>query len=113
MLALLGVYTYLFTSVAFHLGLPHPMQLAASLDLNIPFIFDRDFNVLTRLSVHQAREFTYPDDSMLVLMAIITGAFLCAYYLPLRYKQGSLALWTLLGVGVLGLARFIRRRKES
>lgn len=100
-LALLCVYMYLFTPVAEYIGVPQPQQLAESLDLYIPYVFDRDLNVDTRLSVHQAREFAHIDDSLLVLFAVVAVAFLCAYYLPLRYKQGSLALCTLIAIGIL------------
>ena len=100
-LALLSVYMYLFTPLAGYIGVPFPQELAGSLDISLPHIFDRDLNVGTRLSVHEAREFMHYDDSLLILLLIVAVAFLCAYYLPLRYKQGSLAICTLTGVGIL------------
>ena len=100
-LTLLGVYMYLFTPLAGYLGLPNPQELAEALNIRLPYVFDRDLNVDTRLSVHEARTFTHADDSLLILFMLVAVAFLCAYYLPLRYKQGSLALCTLIGVGIL------------
>ncbi len=100
-LALLCVYMYLFTSLAGYLGLPHPQELAESLNISIPHLFDRDLNVGTRLSVHEARDFYHFDDGLLILFLVVAIAFLCAYYLPLQYKQGSLALCTLAGIGIL------------
>ena len=100
-LALLCVYMYLFTPVAGYIGVPFPQQLAESLNITLPYIFDRDLNVGTTLSVHEAQAFNHYDDSMLVLMLLVTVAFLCAYYLPLAYKQASLALWSLIAVVIL------------
>ena len=100
-LALLCVYLYLFTPLAGYIGVPYPQELAESLNISIPYIFDRDLNVGTQLTVHYAPGFEHPDDSLLVLLLVVAVAFLCAYYLPLRYKQGSLALWTLIAIGIL------------
>ena len=100
-LSLLFVYMYLFTSLAGYLGIPRPQQLAESLNFSIPYIFDRDLNVGTQLSVYEARVFSHVDDSLLILLVVVAVSFLCAYYLPLRYKQGSLVVCTLIGVGLL------------
>ena len=100
-LVLLCFYMYLFTSLAGYIGVPYPQELAESLNIGIPYIFDRDLNVGTQLTVHYAPGFEHPDDSLLVLLLVVAVAFLCAYYLPLRYKQGSLALWTLIAIGIL------------
>ena len=100
-LALLCVYMYLFTSLAGYLGLPHPQELAELLNITVPDIFDRDLNVGTRLSVHEARDFYHFDDGLLILLLVVAVAFLCAYYLPLEYKQGSLAVTTLGGIAIL------------
>ena len=98
---MLLVYMYLFTSLAGYIGVPYPQELAESLDISVPSIFDRDLNVGTRLSVHEAREFRHFDDSLLILFVIVAVAFLCAYYLPLRFKQASLAICSLAGIGIL------------
>ena len=100
-LAVLCVYMYLFSSLAGYLALPPPLELAESLDISVPHIFDRELNVGTRLSVHEGRDFYHFDDSLLILFLVVAIAFVCAYYLPLQYKQGSLALCTLIGIGIL------------
>ena len=100
-LALLCVYMYLFTPVSDFIGVPQPQVLAESLNITIPYVFDSDLNVETELGVPQARAFAHIDDSLLVLLMVVAVAFLCAYYLPLRYKQGSLVLWSLIGIGIL------------
>ena len=73
-LALLCVYMYLFTPLAGYVGLPYPQQLAESLDFTLPYIFDSDLNVGTRLSVHEAREFAHSDDSLLILFLVVAVA---------------------------------------
>jgi hypothetical protein len=100
-LLLLFVYMYLFTRVSAFIGLPSPKELADYLHITIPYIFDRELNVGTQLYVHHAREFAHIDDSLLILLLIVAVAFVSAYYLPLRYKQGSLAFWSILAVGLL------------
>jgi len=100
-LALLCLYMYLFTSLADFIGAPQPQELAEYLRFTSPHIFDRDQNVGTQLGVHYAPVFEYTDDSLLVLLLVVAIAFLCAYYLPLRYKQGSLALLTLIAIGIM------------
>ncbi len=100
-LLLLFVYMYLFTRVSDWIGLPSPKELADYLHITLPYLFDRELNVGTQLYVHHAREFTHIDDSLLVLLLIVAAAFVSVYYLPLRYKQGSLACWSLLAVGLL------------
>lgn len=100
-LVLLCVYMYLFTPVSDFIGVPQPQVLAETLHINIPYVFDNDLNVETELAVPQARAFVHSDDSLLVLLLVVAVAFLCAYYLPLRYKQGSLVLWSLIAIGIL------------
>jgi hypothetical protein len=92
---------YLFTPLAGYIGVPYPQELAESMNISIAYIFDRDLNVGTQLTVHYAPGFERPDDSLLVLLLAVAVAFLSAYYLPLRYKQGALALWTLIAIGIL------------
>ena len=100
-LALLAVYMYLFTSVADWLGVPPPQQLVESILTTVPPVFDNDLNVGTQLGVHYAMLFEHPDDNLLVVLLVVVIAFLCAYYLPLRYKQASLASCTLIAIGLL------------
>jgi hypothetical protein len=100
-LALLCLYMYLFTSLADVIGAPQPQELAEYIHITSPYIFDSDQNVGTQLGVHYSPVFEHTDDSLLVLLLVVAIAFLCAYYLPLRYKQGSLALWSLIAIGIL------------
>ncbi len=100
-LAMLCLYMYLFTSAAHFLDIPHPREVAEFLHIDSPDIFDRGQNVDTELSVHDLQGFGHPDDGLLVVFLVIAVGFLCAYYLPLRYKQGSLALCSLIAVGIL------------
>ncbi len=100
-LAVLCVYIYLFTSAAGFIGIPQPQEAAAFLHFDSPYIFDENSTVETELSVQDAKRFEHPDDNLLLLFIVIMIAFLLAYYLPVRYKQVSLALSTLIGVGLL------------
>lgn len=100
-LALLCLYMYLFTSAADLVGLPEPRELVETLGIDGYYFFDSSQQVESRLGVHDALRFEQPGDSLLVLLVVITVAFLCAYYLPLRYKQGSLVLCSLAGIGIL------------
>lgn len=100
-LAVLCVYMYLFTSAADYTGIPRPQAVAEYLHIDSPYFFDRNQHVETELTVQDARLFEHPDDNLLVLFIVVAVAFLCAYYLPLRYKQGSLALCSLIGIGIL------------
>jgi hypothetical protein len=100
-LAVLCVYMYLFTSAAALTGLPQPQEVAEFLRIDTPYIFDRNQHVETELSVHDGQRFEQPDDNLLVLFIVVAVAFVCAYYLPLRYKQGTLAFCSLIGIGIL------------
>jgi len=62
-------------------------------------IFDEDRNVDSEIVIPSTKRFNN-DDERLVLFAIIAAAFLCAYFLPLRFKKGSLFIGSLLGMGV-------------
>ena len=100
-LALLCLYMYLFTSAADLIGMPHPQQLAEQFNVTSSYFFDRSHHVETELSVHDAQRFDHADDNLLVMLLLVAIAFLCAYYLPLQYKQGSLVICTLIGIAVL------------
>jgi hypothetical protein len=98
-LAMLSLYVYLFTQAAEPLGLPLPAELAGELDLR--HVFDDDGNVESNVQISMHQRIERSDDERLILFGAIAAAFLCAYYLPLRYKQAALVLWTTLAIGLL------------
>ena len=100
-LGILAVYVYLFTQAADTLGLRLPAELAYDLGLEIPHVFDNDGSVDSSVEISLTKRLRRSDDERLVLFATVAVAFLCAYFLPLRYKQASLALWATLAIGVL------------
>ena len=100
-LGVLSVYVYLFTQAAEPLGLPLPATLAWQIGVELPHVFDDDGNVESNVQVSMRQRLESSDDERLVLFAAIAAAFLCAYYLPLRYKQAALVGWTTLAIGVL------------
>lgn len=100
-LAMLALYAYLFTQVAKPLGLPLPEELAHSIGWTPSHVFDDDRNVDSEVWVFGADpSFLGSDDQRLVLFAALAGTFLCAYFLPMRYKRASLVLW-FLGAGLV------------
>ncbi|MGZ8248736.1 MAG: hypothetical protein ACXWUF_11940, partial [Methylomagnum sp.] len=100
-LAMLALYAYLFTQIAAPLGLPLPEDLAQWLGWVPPHVFDDDHNVDSKIWVFGAdQNYLDSDAQRLVLFAALAGTFLCAYFLPMRYKQASLVLW-FLGAGLV------------
>ena len=93
-LAVLGIYLYLFTHVADAFGWPRPRFLAWRLGWHPAHVFDRDHNVDSTAGVTLAQNWPSNDDERLVLFLIIGGAFLSAYFLPLPFKQPALVAWT-------------------
>jgi len=100
-LGVLAVYVYLFTQAASSVGLPLPAQLAGDLGVEAPAVFDDDGNVDSNLQISMTDRFERSDDERLVLFGALAAAFLCAYFLPLRYKQASLVLWATLAIVAL------------
>lgn len=100
-LGLLTLYVYLFTHAADVVGMPRPEDLAESLGIAIEHVFDRDRNVDSTVRITQTQRIRSNDDERLALYLILAAGFLCAYFLPLRYKQPSLALWTVEALLVL------------
>jgi hypothetical protein len=92
-LGVLAVYVYLFTQAAGSMGLRLPAELAWDLGVELPEVFDDDGNVESNLQISMTDRFERSDDERLVFFATVAAAFLCAYFLPLRYKQASLVLW--------------------
>ncbi|BBL76828.1 hypothetical protein [Methylomagnum ishizawai] len=96
-LAMLAVYGYLFTHAATALGLPAPEDLADWLGWLPQGVFDADHNVDSKLWIYRAdTDALDTDDQRLVLFGAVAGAFLGAYFLPLRHKRTALVLWFLL-----------------
>jgi hypothetical protein len=94
-LAMLAVYAYLFTHLGAAVGLPAPERLAEWAGWHPEGIFDADHNVDSRLSIYRAASALSNDDQRLLLFGAMAGAFLSAYFLPLRHKQASLVAWFL------------------
>lgn len=94
------VYAYLFTHIADWVNLPRPQNLVEQLGIETEDIFDDDRNVDSELFISSAYDFNN-DDERLILFAIVLVAFLCAYFLPLRFKKASLFISFLIGMGVL------------
>lgn len=100
-LAVLLIYIYLFTLAADDVGAPSPKKLARQLDISAQHIFDSDGNVDSNVGILMAQKFKKNDDERLVFLLILVAAFLCVYFMPLRYKQASLVFWTLLALLLL------------
>ncbi len=94
-LAMLGLYAYLFTHAAVYLGLPAPEQLARWIGWVPPGVFDADHNVDSEIWIYRANADLANDDQRLILFGAVAGVFLCAYFLPQRFKQASLVFWFL------------------
>lgn len=99
-LAVLAAYIYLLTDMASSLGLPTPQDLAQAVGLSLQHVFGRDGNVQSSISISYTRRFGH-DDERLIYLLLLAAAFLSAYILPLRYKQGSLVLWSVAAIVVL------------
>ena len=100
-LALLVLYAYLFTHAADRFDLPRPQDLAGNLGVHVHHVFDDDRNVDSRFGILMARGHANNDDERLTFLLVLAAAFLCVYFLPLRFKQGSLAFWTVTAVVLL------------
>ena len=100
-LAVILLYAYLFTQAYAYLDLPGPKALAERLELSSRHVFDRDGNLDSNVRITFAGVFERSDDERLVYYAVLLCAFLCAYYLPVRFKQEALAIWTIIGFALL------------
>ena len=94
------VYIYLFTQVYQVVGLPSPEALAAKTGLNLNFVFDDDHNVDCTLIISFTRKYN-SDKERLIFFTVVTLAFLCVYFLPLKYKRPALVFWFLTAVILL------------
>lgn len=99
-LAMLALYLYLFTHAGDSLGIPRPQELAARLGVSVDLVFSRDGNVDTMLHITSG-EILPRAEARAVLFEILALAFLSVYFLPLGYKQTSLVVWTVIGLGLL------------
>ena len=78
------VYAYLFTHIAEWANLPLPQNLAEQIGIETENIFDGDHNVDSEMFISATDEFNN-DDERLILFAIVAGAFLSVYFLPMRF----------------------------
>jgi hypothetical protein len=99
-LAMLLLYAYLFTHIGDPFGIPRPQVLLESLGVEIHDVFDEDRNVDSELWISNVQRYNN-DDERLILFAVVAGAFLCGYFLPLRYKRPALVFWFAGGMLVL------------
>ena len=94
------VYIYLFTQVYQVVGLPSPEALAATTGLNLDYVFDDDHNVDCNLIISFTRKYNN-DNERLIFFTVVTLAFLCVYFLPLKFKRPALVFWFLTAVILL------------
>ncbi len=99
-LALLAVYALLFTDASSRLGLPAPADVGAQLGFAPEALFAADGSVASPFSISWTERHD-ADTERLLFLAILAGAFLSAYFLPLVWKQPALVGWTLLGLCLL------------
>ncbi|MBF0309087.1 MAG: hypothetical protein HQL56_06140 [Magnetococcales bacterium] len=98
-LAMLLLYGWLFTPLAAVLGLPSPRGVAAMLGITPLLHFDHGM-LDSRLRVPYT-ELLPADQERLLLLLLVAGAFLSAYFSPLPRKRAALLGWFLLGLLVL------------
>lgn len=100
-LAMLGLYLYLFTHAGDYLRLPRPEVLAQQLGLHIDHVFDQSENVSSNVTITLTQRYASNDDERMVFLLVLVAAFLSAYFLPLAYKQPSMIFWTGVAVWLL------------
>jgi hypothetical protein len=108
-LGLVLLYAWACTDLARRLTIPGPAELArrlglldlfAALGLPIDELFRDDGGVLSAIHVSYTR--LHPQDTLVLLFcALLAGAFLSAYFLPVRFKRAALVLWTVAGLALL------------
>ncbi|MEO1999792.1 MAG: hypothetical protein ABGZ17_31495, partial [Planctomycetaceae bacterium] len=94
--ALVIAYAYLLTHLGEDLGLPTPEQVFKYPAHWISYSFDTDGNIDSQLYVDSVTRFDY-DDGRLVLLSVISAAFLSSYLLPLQCKPAALVFCFLAG----------------
>lgn len=101
--AVIGVlllYAYLFTPLPSYLGLRMPASVLGSLARLLSI--EEDGSLWCRVSVTSSTFAAGP--SLLLLLSVLAGAFLCVYWAPLPYKRPLAACWFLVAfVGIYGL----------
>jgi D-alanyl-lipoteichoic acid acyltransferase DltB (MBOAT superfamily) len=100
-LLLLAIYFYCFTHVDLYFGLPSPQSVAESAGIFATHVFDSDHNVSSFVTIERTSLLASNDSERLGYLLILVAAFLCAYFLPLRFKQPSLVFWSTLAIGIL------------
>lgn len=90
-IGMLLVYAYLFTPLAAYLGLRMPIEVLGSMGQYLKF--DEVGHLYCRVSVTSS---PLPvGSSLLIVLGVLTAAFLCAYWAPLPYKRPLAAGWFL------------------
>ena len=102
--ALVLAYAYLLTHLGQDLGLPSPQQLLATPARWLDYEFDDDGNINSQLYMQSVANYDY-DDARLILLVVISGAFVSSYLLPLPWKRSALVAWFLAGFAWLYGAR--------
>jgi len=98
--ALVLAYAYLLTHLGTDLGLPAPAQVFRYPAQWMSYTFDADGNIDSQLYVDSVTRFDL-DDARLILLGVISAAFVCSYLFPLQYKQPALVFWFLVGFAAL------------
>lgn len=98
--AIILLFTWLFTHVGTHFGIPGPEQVFGDIGEAADFDFDDDGNIDSQMYIQSADQWSN-DTERAWLFAVICGAFLSGYFLPLKYKRPSYVLWFLLGFTLL------------
>jgi hypothetical protein len=94
------IYSYLFTHIADWLHLPHAKEVVEKFGVETDNIFNGHGDIDSELLISMAYEYDNSDER-LILFIIVAVAFLSAYFLPLRFKKGSLFIWAVLGMSFL------------
>jgi hypothetical protein len=98
-MVMLGLYAWAFTHAWFFAGLPAPRDLAG--DNFQEHVFRETDNIDVALYMSEAHEFKDNEGEMMAFYILLAEAFLCVYFLPLRFKRHALSLWTLVMVAIL------------
>lgn len=97
----MAVLLWLFTHVGTFFGIPSPEDVFGTFAEIVDYDFDNDGNVDSQLQVQSTDFWPDNDSERAWLFGAICGAFLCGYFLPLRYKRPSYVFWFLAAFDLL------------
>lgn len=100
-LALLLTYMYLFTHICYDFGWPAPQDVGHAIGMTLSHVFDADHNVSSFIQIERTSLLGPNDDERLAYFIFLVGAFLSAYFLPLKEKKNALVFWSVLAIGTL------------